>query len=38
MQNDIESSLSTVCAHCTSNKNQHALILFIGVQSTNNFR
>ena len=22
--------LSTVCAHCTSNKNQHALMLFNG--------
>ena len=23
-------NLSTVCAHCTSNKNQHALMLFNG--------
>jgi len=23
-------TLSTVCAHCTSNKNQHALMLFNG--------
>jgi len=23
-------NLSTVCAHCTSNKNQHALMLFKG--------
>jgi len=28
--NDTFSNISTVCAHCTSNKNQHALMLFNG--------
>jgi len=30
LQNCEENNMSTVCAHCTSNKNRHALMVFNG--------